>query len=223
MIAAIVGIFLAFLVIILVVLVAERKGVPAVSVALEQELTTQGFKAMDRFDPVIEPIIRVCKPTADAVYVEQAFRRDADQEWFFWIQTKARRTARCVNHLLAAFPSPNNIGKWVLLFLPEMTGLGSTAVRKTFELSLKSSCYTKIENRAEHPLALQYDLFVYENTPLPLLNSVPINKLPQCRNVLLRSAGNIIAVERISTDRNEIVANEVDNLLHVARFIKGTL
>ncbi len=222
MMAGFIGIGLAFLFLVLVVVFGKRKRDPAIKNPLNNLLPSQGFSPIDPFDPILKPVTQAFKSTAYAVYVEQAFKKGTAQELFCWLHTQARHSQHPDNNLIATIPNSANNGEWVFLFLPGISGFGGNLIHKSFELSLLSSGFSKIETPALGPLSKQASLYVLGNASGPLLKEELIQKLPQCGNIVLRSGGSMVLIERIDLTRSETRENEAKELLRISHLLAGS-
>lgn len=215
MIAGIVGMLVAFLIVVLVILFGKRKLDPTISLPLNNFLTSQGFTLVDPTDPILKAIRDACRLTMYSAYIEQVYKRAGDDCVVCWLGDSDGTT----NHLVAAIPKANKSGTWVMLFIPGMKGMSGNFIRKSFELSLSSN-FTKMEPGVLGQSAIQGDLYVKSGDSMPSLKDEFVNLLPQCGNMILRSAGFTVLVERLSLNKTETWEQEARELLRITELLK---
>ena len=218
MIAGIIGIFVAFLIVVLVILFGKKKLEPTISIPLNNFLTSQGFTLVEPTDPTFMKITDACRLTMQPVYIEQVYKRVGDDYVVCWLRNVNGPT----NHLVVAIPNPNNSGAWIMLFIPGLKGMSGNIIRKSFELSLPRH-FRKMELGPWGQSAIQYDLYVKGGESMPYFKDEFIQLLPQCGNLILRSTGSLMLIERFSLNRAETREQEARELLRITELLRGWL
>jgi len=217
-IAGIIGISVAFLIVVLVILFGKKKLDPTISVPLNNFLTSQGFTLVESTDPIFRSITDACRLTMHAAYIEQVYKKAGDDCAVCWLRNVNGPT----NHLVAAIPKANNSVAWIMLFIPGLKGVGGNIIRKSFGLSLPRH-FRKMESGASGQSAIQYDLYVKGGESMPSFKDEFIQLLPQCGNMILRSTGSMMLVERISLNKTETWEQEAIELLRITELLKAWL
>jgi len=218
MIAGIIGMIVAFVIVVLVIFWGKRKLDPTISLPLHNFLTSQGFTVIDRTDPIFDAIAAACRLTLCDSYIEQIYKRAGGDYAVCWLSNVNGPT----KHLVAAIPKADNRGTWVMLFIPGMRGVSGKIIRKGVELTL-SSKFRKAQAGVLGQSAMEYDLYVEKNDQITPLGDGFFHLLPQCGNVIIRSAGPIVLVERISLNRAEGGDQEAGELLRITELLKSRL
>ncbi len=221
MIDALIGVSITFLIVVLGLLFWKRKPDPKIAVPINNILTSQGFILLDQSDPIIKEIKDAFRSTAYTGYVEQAYRRMSDDYVVCWTTDSEDTT----NRLIAKIPQTRISGAWILFFLPSIKGIGEKIIRKGFELSVSDFSSFKFSKVKPDILdqSVQFDLYIQDGTSMPSFKSDFLNLLPQCGNIVLRSTGSIVLLERISIHRTETWEQEARELLRITQLLKGWL
>lgn len=216
MIAGIVGIFIAFLIVFLVLFFGKRKPDQKIALQLNNYLTLQGFALLDTKDHIYKEIANTCKITKYPTYIEQVYRRMGDDYVICWLADFNGST----NHIVAAFPKDKNIGTWIMLLIPGISGVSGKFIRKSFELTLSSN-FTRMELKVLGQLNMEGDLYVKKGEAIPHLKNEFINLLPQCGKIVVRSGGSVVLLERISVTRTETWEEEARELLQITKLLSS--
>ncbi|MGC8719445.1 MAG: hypothetical protein ACP5TY_05495 [Thermodesulforhabdaceae bacterium] len=219
MIAGIIGIFVAFLIFVCIILFAKPKPDPTIAVPLNNFLTQQGFVPVDQSDSVFNEISNALRSTAHNSLIVQMYRRYSDDIVVCWVSNSNGHN----NNLVAVAPQTVQTEPWIMLSLPSIKGMGANFIRKFFELSgLKSnrSVFSKVEPSIT---GQSIDLYIPKGGGIPSLNSELINLIPRLGNIILRSTGNKLLVERISINREETWEQGARELIRITQLVRGYL
>lgn len=211
MIAGIVGIIVAFLIFVLVLLLTKREPNPKIAVPLNQFLTSQGFVLLDPSDPMIKTIKDDFRAIGFTSFVEQTYKRSSDNCVVCWTTNYDNE-----NRFIALIPQTIQSGAWILFFFPTIKGIGEKIVRKGFEISVGHQ-FSKIN------LDIPFDLYIQNGTSMPPFKADFFTLLLQCGNIILRSTGSIVLIERVAITMRETIEQEVRELLKITQLLKEHL
>ncbi|MCX7989011.1 MAG: hypothetical protein N2647_06185 [Thermodesulfovibrio sp.] len=220
MIEGLFGIFLAFLIFILVLFFGKRKPNQKIAILLNKAMSSQGFINLNLSEPIIQSIREAFKFTAPyQVFIEQAFYRPQDDLIICWISTNTESNN---NTLVSVIPQKIKTGKWILLYLPSMQGRIGNIARKAYELSL-SSAFNKVKPEIFGQLNKEFDIFIKNNETIPLFHMDFFNVIKQFGNTVIRSSGSFLLIERLSVIKNETWAQEIKELSKITQLIKDMI
>jgi len=212
------GIFLAFLIFILVLFFVKRKPDQKVAFEIKSVMTSLGFINLEPSNPKIQEIREAFRITAPyPVYLEQIFHRIKDDLIICWISTSTESNN---NALVSILPQKNKTTKWILFNLTSVKGKMGNIIKKGYELSLSSLNFTKVNNHFWGQTNQHFTLFVHKNEPVPSFKSEFFNLLQQCGDVIIRSSGTIILIERISATIDEPWEQEAKELVRITQLLK---
>ncbi len=218
MIEGLLGIFLAFVIFILVLFFAKRKPNQKVAIPINKALSQEGFINLDLSDSKIQSAKEAFKSIVPySVFIEQAFYRPQDDLIICWVSN----TEGDNNALISVIPQKVKTGRWILFSIPAIKGKIGNIFRKSNELSLSTAGFKKIEHHFFAQSIEHLELYINKNDFIPSFHSDFYNVLPQCGNVVIRSTGSKVLVERISPYRSESWEQEVRELLRVTQLILG--
>lgn len=216
MIEGLLGIFLAFVVFILVLFFGKRKPNQKVAIPINKALSHEGFINLDLSHPKIQSVKEAFKATVPYnIFIEQAFHRTQDDLIICWVSN----TEGDNNSLISVIPQRVKTGRWILFYLPSIKGKIGNILRKGNELSLSSSGFNKVEHYFSDQSIKYSELYIHKNSFTPTFHSDFYNVLQQCGNVVIRSTGSNILIERISPYRSESWEQEVKELLKITQLM----
>lgn len=144
MIEGLLGIILAIVIFILVLFFVKRKPDQKIAFELNNTMTSLGFTNLELSNPKIKAIREALRLTAPyPVYLEQAFHRIKDDLIICWITTSTESNN---NALVSVLTQKIKTGRWILFNLPSIKGKVSNIINKSYELSLSSLNFTKVNN-----------------------------------------------------------------------------
>lgn len=218
MIEGLLGILLAFVIFILVLFFGKRKPDQKIYTVLNKVMQSLGFSNLEHSNPEVQAIKEALKLTIPhLVYLEQAFYRSDDDLIVCWIN---KRIESDNNALISVIPQKMKTGNWILANLPSIKGKIGNIINKSYELSLSSLKFTKLDSHFFGQPTNQFALFVHKNEPLPSFSSEFFNLLQQVGNVIIRSSGKILLIERISVFRDETWEQEAKELLRITKLFR---
>lgn len=220
MIEGLLGIFLAFVIFILVLFFGKRKPNQKVAIPINKALSHEGFINLDLSDSKIQPVKEAFKATVPyPIFIEQAFHRPQDDLMICWISN----TEGGNNDLISLIPQKVKTGRWILFSIPAIKGKIGNIFRKSNELSLSTAGFKKIEHHFFAQSIEHLELYIHKNDFIPSFHSDFYNVLQECGNVVIRSAGSNILIERISPYISESWEQEVRELLRITKLIRGMI
>lgn len=220
MIEGLLGILLAFVIFVLVLFFGKRKPNQKVAIPLNKALSSEGFINLELSDPKIQSVKEALKSIVlYPVFIEQAFHRPQDDLMICWVSN----TEGDNNSLISVIPQKIKTGRWILFSMPSIKGKIANIFRKGNELSLSSAGFNKVEHYFSDQSINYSELYVHKNSFTPTFHSDFYNVLQQCGNVVIRSTGSNILIERISPYRSESWEQEVRELLRITQLIRGML
>ncbi len=201
MIAGLIGMLAALIVFVLIALLSGRRIDPKIAGPFNLFLTEIGFAPIRSSDPIYKKIRDALRLTQYLGYVEQIYRRAQDDCVLVWTLDSEDTNHRVIALIAQTPPS----APWVLCLFPGLTGSLRNIVRKTFALSLSGSGFRRIEMADLGSLNQQADLYAQGNNALPSFSKGFTDRLQQCGNIVLRSDGSLVLLERIAlgTERLE--------------------
>jgi hypothetical protein len=87
-------------------------------------------------------------------------------------------------------------------------------------LKSNRSVFSKVEPSI---LGQSIDLYIPKGGGIPSLNNEFINLIPRLGNIILRSTGNKLLVERISINREETWEQGARELIRITQLVRGYL
>lgn len=216
MIEGMIGMFIAVLIFIFIILFSKAKPNPTIAIPLGNFLAEQGFVLLDLSNSLFKEISSVLRSTAHNSFIVQMYKRDSDQIVVCWISDSDGGT----NSLVAAIPKTGSRGPWIIVSLPTIKGTGANLIRKLFEVSgskYKGLAFSRVESNS---LGQSIDLYIPRGAEIPRFKDELINLISQLGNVIIRSAGRMVLVERLSINRNETWEQEARELLRVTKLLE---
>lgn len=169
MIEGLFGIFLAFLIFILVLFLGKRKPNQKIAVLLNKAMSSLGFINLDLSEPIIQSVREAFKFTAPyQVFIEQAFYRPQDDLIICWISNS---TDGNKNAIVSVIPQKIKTGKWILFYIPSIRGKISNIIQKGNELSLSSLGFIKVRNYSFDQSIKHFELYIHKNGSMPTFHS----------------------------------------------------
>lgn len=219
MIEGLLGIFLAFVIFVLVLIFGKRKPNQKIAIPLNRALSSEGFIKLDLSDPKIQSIKEAFKATVPyPVFIEQAFHRIQDDLIICWISN----TKGDNNDLISVITQKIKTGKWILLYYPSLQGRIGNIIRKVHELSI-SWGFTKVRPEVFGQSTTQFDLYIRKNESIPLFHSEFFDVLKQSGNVIIRSSGSVLLIQKISLIKGETWEQEIKELLRVTQLVRDMI
>ena len=216
MIAGIIGMLAAVVIFILIALFSAKQPNPTIAVPLGNFLASQGFARLDASSAPFKVISNILSSTADDTFIAQIYQNKADNILICWCSSSDGGN----NSILSAIPGRCGTTPWILLSLPPSGGVGAPWIRKSFEAlgrKSKRSSFSKLES---NPFGESIDFYIHEGGKIPDFPKEFIGALPQFGNILLRSMGGMILIERLSTSRGDSWDDEARIILNLTKRIK---
>lgn len=217
MVAGLIGIAVAVAIFVLVLLFANPQPNPAIAKPLKEVLLPLGFRFLDTADPLLPEIKATLRATAYEGVLEQAYRRGIDDLVLCWVSDSDN------NHLVAMIAQPFPSEAWILLHLPSAKGIVGSMVRKMFDVALSRRHFVKVEPEILGASSTGFELYTQTRTALPTFEAQFINVLPHCGNLILRSSGQRLLIERLSLSRQEPWDEEIRQLVRTTTLIQNAL
>jgi len=217
MIEGLLGIILAIVIFILVLFFVKRKPDQKIASEINRVMTSLGFINLELSNPKIKEIREAFRLTAPyPVYLEQVFHRIKEDLIVCWITTTTESNN---NALVSIIPQKIRTGKWILSNIPSVKGKIANIISKSYELSLSSLNFTKVNNHFFGQSNNHFTLYVHKNDPLPSFKNEFFNVLEQCGDVIIRSSGTIVLIERILVVRDETLEKEAKELVRITQLL----
>jgi hypothetical protein len=212
------GIFLAFLIFILVLFFVKRKPDQKVALEIKNAMKSFGFINLEPSNPKIQEIREAFRLTAPyPVYLEQVFHRIKDD---LIICGFSKSTESNDNSLVSLLTQKIRTSKWILFNLTSVKGKIGNIIKKGYELFLLSLNFTKVNNYFWGKSNKNFTLFINKNELVPFFINEFFNVLQQCGDVIIRSSETIILIERISATKDEPWEQEAKDLIRITQLLK---
>ena len=219
MIAGIVGMLAAVVIFILIAVFSAQKANPTIALPLGNFLTSQGFSRIDASTPLFKEISNILSSTADDTFISQIYQKKTENILVCWCTNSDGSD----NAILGVLPQDFSTTPWMLLSLPTIGGLSAALIRKSFAALGKKSKRSSFSKAEVGLYGESIDLYLPENGKIPAFPERFINALPQFGNILLRSMGKLILVERLSVSRSDSWEDEAKHILQLTQKIKFSL
>ncbi|URR34979.1 hypothetical protein NBE99_10060 [Thermosynechococcus sp. HN-54] len=217
MVVGLIGIAIAIVIFCLVLLFVNPQPNPAIANPLKEVLLPLGFQFLDTVDPLLPDIKATLRATAYEGVLEQAYRRGVDDLVLCGVADSDN------NHLVAMIAQPFPSEPWILLHLPSAKGMIGSMVRKMFDVALSRCHFVRVEPEVLGVPSTQFELYTQTRAALPTFEAKLINVLPHCGNLILRSSGQKLLIERLSLTRQEPWEEEIWQLVRTTTLIQNAL
>jgi hypothetical protein len=220
MIEGLIGMALAFVIFVLVLLFAKRKPDAKIASELNKIMKIQGFTTIDSSDPTLKPVREAFSLTAYPVYIEQAYHRTQDGLMICWVSTSSDGAN---NSLASVIPQKVFTGRWILLHLPSIKGAVLNIIQKGYEKIILSRGFNKVKGELLPSSMVEFNLYLQDGDSIPRFTEEIIHFIRNSGNLVIRSTGSSLIIERISITRSETWEREASEILRISQSIKGLI
>lgn len=217
MVAGVIGMAVALGIFLLVLFLAKPKPNPAIADPLKAVLISLGFTFMETTDPLLPEINATLRATAYAGTLEQAYRRSIDDLVVCWVSDSDN------NHLVSMIAQPFPSEPWILLYLPAAKGMIGSIVRKMFDVALSPSHFVRVEPEVLGTSSTRFELYSPPRVAPPSFEAKFVNMLRHCGNLILRSSGQRLLIERLSLSPQEPWEEEIRQLVRLTMMLQNAL